>query len=261
MVHRGPAVFHFDDRLPRPPDALCAEKDAREPSWFLGRRVFVHRHRFPDRDRVGIFIRGTNHRPLRRAPQLCRRPGCMVRGRHRPFAGEGLDFAAGIARDARAWRKFLHAGRGARLEGLDSDARTRSLLGGVFVGELRWRDDCTAAGLLHGWQQLRYHWQFSFIATGASGFVLLAAWLWLYNSPEQHPWLSALERSTILNRAKRGRPSPARSEFRPSNYSLSPPSPGSFLRACSQIPSRSSSSSGSRPISRPPAVSRWARPA
>jgi ACS family hexuronate transporter-like MFS transporter len=63
---------------------------------------------------------------------------------------------------------------------------------GNFVGAM-------IAPPLVAWLALRYHWQFSFVATGASGFVLLAAWLWLYHSPEQHPWLSAAERSTILN--------------------------------------------------------------
>src|SRR5579863_7413907 len=52
---------------------------------------------------------------------------------------------------------------------------------------------------LVAWLALHYHWQFSFVATGASGFVLLGAWLWLYDSPERHPWLSDAERSTILN--------------------------------------------------------------
>jgi len=56
---------------------------------------------------------------------------------------------------------------------------------------------------------LRYHWQFSFIATGASGFVLLGAWLWFYDSPERHRWLSVAERTVILD--GRG-PAPAVSE-------------------------------------------------
>jgi len=63
---------------------------------------------------------------------------------------------------------------------------------GNFVGAM-------IAPPLVAWLALRYHWQFSFVATGASGFVLLGAWLSLYNSPEQHPWLSAAERATILN--------------------------------------------------------------
>ena len=63
---------------------------------------------------------------------------------------------------------------------------------GNFVGAM-------IAPPLVAWLALRYHWQLGFIATGASGFVLLGAWLWFYDAPERHPWLSAAERSTILN--------------------------------------------------------------
>src|SRR5882724_3842707 len=51
---------------------------------------------------------------------------------------------------------------------------------------------------LVAWLALHYHWQFSFLATGASGFLLLGAWLWLYDSPERHRTLSANERAVIL---------------------------------------------------------------
>src|ERR1017187_7430604 len=46
---------------------------------------------------------------------------------------------------------------------------------------------------------LHYHWQLSFVITGASGFVLLGGWLWFYHSPERHPWLSSAERAVILH--------------------------------------------------------------
>ena len=52
---------------------------------------------------------------------------------------------------------------------------------------------------LVAWLVLHYHWQFSFVAIGALGFVLLGVWLWLYHSPEHHPWLSAAERTVIFN--------------------------------------------------------------
>jgi len=68
---------------------------------------------------------------------------------------------------------------------------------GNFVGAM-------IAPPLVAWLALRYHWQFSFVATGASGFVLLGAWLWFYDSPDRHPWLCEAERSAILN----GRGSP-----------------------------------------------------
>ena len=63
---------------------------------------------------------------------------------------------------------------------------------GNFVGAM-------IAPPLVAWLALRYSWRFSFIATGASGFLLLGAWLWFYHSPERHPWLSAAERATILD--------------------------------------------------------------
>ena len=49
---------------------------------------------------------------------------------------------------------------------------------GNFVGGM-------IAPPLVAWLALRYHWQFSFVATGASGFLLLAVWLWFYRSPER----------------------------------------------------------------------------
>jgi len=62
---------------------------------------------------------------------------------------------------------------------------------GNFVGAM-------IAPPLVAWLALHYQWRWSFVATGASGFVLLAAWLWLYDSPERHRWLSDAERTVIL---------------------------------------------------------------
>jgi ACS family hexuronate transporter-like MFS transporter len=62
---------------------------------------------------------------------------------------------------------------------------------GNFVGAM-------IAPPLVAWLAVRYGWQFGFIATGASGFVLLGAWLWLYDSPERHRMLSSTERAVIL---------------------------------------------------------------
>jgi ACS family hexuronate transporter-like MFS transporter len=63
---------------------------------------------------------------------------------------------------------------------------------GNFVGAM-------VAPPLVVWLTLYYHWQSSFVITGASGFVLLAVWLWFYHSPERHPSLSAEERAVILH--------------------------------------------------------------
>jgi ACS family hexuronate transporter-like MFS transporter len=41
-------------------------------------------------------------------------------------------------------------------------------------------------------------WRASFLVTGALGVVWLAAWLWLYRRPEDHPRLSASEREVVL---------------------------------------------------------------
>ena len=62
---------------------------------------------------------------------------------------------------------------------------------GNFIGAM-------IAPPLVAWLALRYRWQFSFVITGASGFVLLGVWLWFYHSPERHPWLSSAERTVIL---------------------------------------------------------------
>ena len=63
---------------------------------------------------------------------------------------------------------------------------------GNFVGAM-------IAPPLVAWLAVRYHWQFSFIATGGLGFVLLCAWLCLYDSPERHRMLSGTERAVILD--------------------------------------------------------------
>ena len=43
------------------------------------------------------------------------------------------------------------------------------------------------------WVTLNYGWRMAFIATGALGFLWLAAWLALYRVPEEHPRLSKAE--------------------------------------------------------------------
>jgi len=44
---------------------------------------------------------------------------------------------------------------------------------------------------------LRFGWQAAFIATGALGFIWLAAWLLIYRDPDVHPKLGAAEREYI----------------------------------------------------------------
>jgi len=47
------------------------------------------------------------------------------------------------------------------------------------------------------WLYARVGWQATFYLTGAAGFVWVAAWWWLYESPDKHPRLSEAERRYI----------------------------------------------------------------
>ena len=47
------------------------------------------------------------------------------------------------------------------------------------------------------WLSLAYGWRTTFIATGALGFIWLALWVALYETPERHQWLSDKERALI----------------------------------------------------------------
>jgi ACS family hexuronate transporter-like MFS transporter len=42
-----------------------------------------------------------------------------------------------------------------------------------------------------------FGWRWAFVITGATGFVWLAAWLWIYRKPEDHPRLSPAELAHI----------------------------------------------------------------
>jgi ACS family hexuronate transporter-like MFS transporter len=47
------------------------------------------------------------------------------------------------------------------------------------------------------WVTLYWGWQWAFIATGLTGFVWVAWWLWVYRAPEEHGRLSATELAYI----------------------------------------------------------------
>jgi ACS family hexuronate transporter-like MFS transporter len=49
---------------------------------------------------------------------------------------------------------------------------------------------------------LTWSWQVAFLLTGATGFIWLAAWLWLYNSPEKHKRLTREELAYIRSDAE-----------------------------------------------------------
>ena len=45
---------------------------------------------------------------------------------------------------------------------------------------------------------LYFGWRVAFIVTGALGFLWLAAWWWIYQTPEEHRWLSETDRAIAL---------------------------------------------------------------
>ena len=49
------------------------------------------------------------------------------------------------------------------------------------------------------WLATAYGWRSTFVLTGVLGFGWLLAWLILYRTPEQHPWITAGERAYILD--------------------------------------------------------------
>ncbi|MCC8395345.1 MFS transporter [Paraburkholderia sp. MMS20-SJTR3] len=76
-------------------------------------------------------------------------------------------------------------------------AKERGLAGGIYnigasLGSM-------LAPPLVVWATLFYNWQFAFVVTGGLGFIWLALWLWLYDSPEKHRAISADEKEYILS--------------------------------------------------------------
>jgi MFS family permease len=49
-----------------------------------------------------------------------------------------------------------------------------------------------------GWLVASFGWELSFLISGAAGFILAAAWLWIYRQPEDAGWLGEAERAKIL---------------------------------------------------------------
>jgi ACS family hexuronate transporter-like MFS transporter len=62
--------------------------------------------------------------------------------------------------------------------------------GGATVGAI-------IAAPLVVWLSFRFNWRFAFVATGALGFVWLAAWLALYRAPEKHPLITPSEAALV----------------------------------------------------------------
>ena len=45
--------------------------------------------------------------------------------------------------------------------------------------------------------QIQYGWQTTFLATGSLGLVWLVLWLWIYQPPLEHRWMSVAERQEL----------------------------------------------------------------
>jgi ACS family hexuronate transporter-like MFS transporter len=74
-------------------------------------------------------------------------------------------------------------------------ARERGLAGGIYnVGA---SFGSMLAPPLVVWAILHYNWQSAFVITGALGLVWVALWLWLYDAPARHRYLSAEEAQHI----------------------------------------------------------------
>ena len=59
--------------------------------------------------------------------------------------------------------------------------------------------------------QLTYGWQTTFLVTGSLGLIWLALWLWVYQPPLEHRWMSAGERQLLLDSASIESKAPASS--------------------------------------------------
>ena len=76
-------------------------------------------------------------------------------------------------------------------------SQERGLAGGVYnigasVGSM-------VAPPLVAWAILMYNWRVAFLVTGSLGLVWVVLWLWLYQSPDRHPALSAEEKQYIAS--------------------------------------------------------------
>jgi ACS family hexuronate transporter-like MFS transporter len=73
--------------------------------------------------------------------------------------------------------------------------RERALATGIFNSGANIGNILTP--ILVPFLTLTFTWRGAFVATGATGFVWLAFWLWLYRKPEQHPGVSENELALI----------------------------------------------------------------
>ncbi len=71
------------------------------------------------------------------------------------------------------------------------------------------------------WLQLQYGWQATFLITGGLGFLWLALWLSVYQTPEKHRWLSQSE-YRLIREGQQPDDETARQEDKKNQSSLAP---------------------------------------
>jgi MFS transporter, ACS family, hexuronate transporter len=73
--------------------------------------------------------------------------------------------------------------------------RERALATGIFNAGTN--IGAVVTPLIVPWIAVHLGWRWSFLLTGSLGFAWLILWLWLYRSPDQHPFCSRSERAYI----------------------------------------------------------------
>jgi ACS family hexuronate transporter-like MFS transporter len=102
----------------------------------------------------------------------------------------------------RAWRGVLGFGEAGNWPGAAKavgewfPVRERALGMGIFNAGAALGG--AASPPIIAWIATAYGWRSTFVVTGLLGFGWLALWLLLYHTPERHPWITAGERSYIL---------------------------------------------------------------
>lgn len=54
--------------------------------------------------------------------------------------------------------------------------------------------------------QLKFGWQATFLVTGSLGFLWLIAWLWIYQSPQEHRWIGETEKTLLAGNVPTAQP-------------------------------------------------------
>lgn len=73
----------------------------------------------------------------------------------------------------------------------------RGLVYGIYVSGATF--GAIIAYPLVTWMTVVWDWRGPFLVTGAAGLLLVGVWLFIYRSPETHPWVSEEERRYVLD--------------------------------------------------------------